>query len=408
MHIFDGQAAEGLEILDDVVVTLLTGKVDAMTSGMAYCEVICAAQGLGLYDRAEQWTQAMEQWRHKNAFGGFHGRCRVHRAELLRISGPCERAEQEALIACEELRPWMRREFGWPLTELGNIRLRKGDLAGAEEAFVAAHASSWSPQPGLARLRLAEGDVPAASQMIREAIERPFDMPSKERPPYGGLRLAPLLDAQVEIAVAAGDAVLARQAADELAKVSRTFVSRALAASAALAQGRAALAEGDLERSISECEASVGAWIELGAPFEAASARMVLADARQRLGDDESALMEWTAAQAGFDAFGAVHGAEGAANFGQQDPDVAAVGADRPLEHTFRCEGDTRRMSFDGTTVVLHELKGFRYLERLLAEPNREFHVLDLVAVERGSLATTPLAADPDAPRTGGGDAGSR
>lgn len=406
LHIFEGETIEGLEILDDVVVSLLTGEVDAMTSGMAYCEVICAVQGLGLYDRAGEWTQAMEHWRHENAFGGFHGRCRVHRAEMLRLSGPCERAEQEALEACEELRPWMRREFGWPLTELGNIRLRKGDLAGAEEAFLGAHANSWSPQPGLARLRLVQGDVSTAAGLIREAIENPFDMPSKERPPYGGLRLAPLLDAQVEIAVACGDVVLARQAADELAAIAGTFASRSLAASAALAQGRAALAEGDLEGSIGDCEASVGAWIEMGAPFEAATARMVLGEARRLLGNEEGARMEWLAAREGFAAFGAVRWAERAANSAERGPDPA-VTVDRPVGgHIFRCEADTRTIGFDGVTVLLHDLKGFRYLERLLAEPHREFHVLDLLAVERGSLPTAPHASDPEAPRTDGDHAG--
>ena len=135
--IFEGHTDEGLEILDDVALTLMSGAVDDMTSGMAYCELICAVQGLAMYERAGEWTQAMEHWRHDSAFGGFSGRCRVHHAEMYRLTGPCDRAEEEALEACEELRPWMRREFGWPLTELGNIRLRKGDLAGAEEAFLA-------------------------------------------------------------------------------------------------------------------------------------------------------------------------------------------------------------------------------------------------------------------------------
>ena len=53
----------------------------------------------------------------------------------LRVSGPGDLAEEEALLACEELRPWMRREFGWPLVELGNVRLRMGDLEGAEAAY---------------------------------------------------------------------------------------------------------------------------------------------------------------------------------------------------------------------------------------------------------------------------------
>ena len=205
LRIFEGQIDEGVEMLDDLALTLMSGDVDAMTSGMVFCEVICAVQGLALYERAAEWTRAMQHWADRAAFGGFSGRCRVHSAEMLRLSGPCDRAEQEALEACEELRPWMRREFGWPLTELGNIRLRRGDLPGAEEAFLAAHANSWMPQPGLALLRLAQGDAVTAAAMIADAIEHPFDVPSKERPPYGGLRRAPLLDAQVEIAVAVGD-----------------------------------------------------------------------------------------------------------------------------------------------------------------------------------------------------------
>ena len=57
--------------------------------------------------------------------------------------------------------------------------------------------------------------------------------------------------------------------------------------------------------------------------------------------------------------------------------------------------------------MLLQDLKGLRYLERLLAEPNREFHVLDLVAVERGSLPTVPNAGESGDLTTGdGGHAG--
>ena len=40
-------------------------------------------------------------------------------------------------------------------------------------------------------------------------------------------------------------------------------------------------------------------------------------------------------------------------------------------------------MGYDGQTVRLRDLKGLQYLARLLGAPEREFHVLDLVAVER-------------------------
>jgi hypothetical protein len=58
-------------------------------------------------------------------------------------------------------------------------------------------------------LRLAQGDVATAAAAIRDAVERPLRMPSKERPPNTDLQRAPSLEAQVEIEIAAGDIVRA-------------------------------------------------------------------------------------------------------------------------------------------------------------------------------------------------------
>ena len=284
VRIYDGAVDEGLELLDEVGALLMSGEVDPLTTGMMYCELVCAAQGLALHDMATEWTDVMDRWRQGAAFGGLNGRCRVHRAELLRVSGPCDLAEQEALAACDELRPWMRREFGWPLAELGTIRLRKGDLEGAEEAFLAAHEHAWSPHPGLALLRLAQGDVDCAVELITEAIAHPWNIPSKERPPFGDLRMAPLLDAQAEIAAAVGDVETARRAAAALADIASEYPSKSLGACAALAAARADLVGGDLGAAAGRASAAVVEWTEIGAPFEAAAARVVLGEAHDRAG----------------------------------------------------------------------------------------------------------------------------
>ena len=49
--------------------------------------------------------------------------------------------------------------------ELGRIRLHKGDITGAEEALLAAHRAGWDPQPTLALVRLAQGDVATAARL---------------------------------------------------------------------------------------------------------------------------------------------------------------------------------------------------------------------------------------------------
>ena len=300
--ILDGDVHQGLALLDEAGVATVSGDLDPLSTGVVYCELVCALQGLAQYDVAEEWTEVMERWCETNAIGSLHGRCRVHRAEILRLRGSCNEAESQALLACEELRPYLRRELGWPLNELGRIRLHKGDITGAEEALLAAHRAGWDPQPGLALVRLAQGDAAGAAASIRDALERPLRVPSKERPPNTELQRAPLLEAQVEIEVAAGDIGRARSAADQLELIAARFESKALVASAALARGRVQVADGDAagaEQSFSE---AVRLWNEVGAPYEAAIARLGLAQAHHASGSEHRAVLERQAARTILDA----------------------------------------------------------------------------------------------------------
>src|SRR5215217_6768672 len=273
LHILDGDVEEGLALLDEAGVAAVSGNLDPLSTGLVYCELVCALQGLAQYDAAEEWTEAMERWCRTNAIGSRHGRCRVHRAEILRLRGSCGAAETEALGACEELRPYLRREMGWPLSELGRIRLRRRDIEGAEEALLAARRAGWDPQPGLALVRLAQGDAATAAASIRNALEHPMRVPFKERPPDTDLQRAPLLEAQVEIEIAAGDIARARSAAVELTRVAARFGSKAIVAGATLAHGRVRLAEGDPADAQRLCAEAERLWSEVGAPYEAALAR---------------------------------------------------------------------------------------------------------------------------------------
>lgn len=399
VRIFDGDLTGGLNQLDEVGALLMAGGADPLTTGMMYCELICAAQGLGLYDMASEWTEVMEHWRRGAAVGGINGRCRVHRAEILRISGPCDEAEAEALGACDELRPWMRREFGWPLVELGNIRLRRGDLAGAEEAYLEAHQHAWSPQPGLALVRLAQGDVDTATAMIADAIEHPVDIPSKERPPFGDLRLAPLLDAQAEIGFAAGDVETVRTAAGRLADIAARYPGPFLRSWALVAAARADLLDGDTAAAIEQCTAAVAAWTDVGAPYEAACVRLLLGRAHELAGRPDSAHLEWRAAEASFRRFGAEGRADEAAASASRAATRRQEGSDDRHPATtpsvgFVAAHGQRTIEFKGRSITMRDLKGLRFIARLAAAPGREIHVLDLVAAEEGVLRPEAAHAD--------------
>ena len=399
--ILAGDVREGLALLDDVGGAMVSGDLDALSTGLVYCELVCALQGLAQYDVAEEWTETMERWCKTNAIGSLHGRCRVHRAEILRLRGSCDAAEREALAACEELRPYLRRELGWPLTELGRIRLRKGDIEGAEQALLAAHRAGWDPQPGLALVQLAQGDIATAAASIRDALERPLRVPSKELPPDTELQRAPLLEAQVEIEIAAGNLDRARSAAEELELVAARFQSKALVAGATLARGRVKLAEGDATGAEQSFSDAARLWNDVGAPYEAALARMGLAEALRAGGSEHQADLELQAARTVLERL-AVAQADPAAHVPGQDGTDEQPAADLRV----RREGDYWTVVFEGRTVRLRDLKGMRYLARLLAQPGREFHVLDLVAAENPGAAPTESGLAAELSRMAFGDAG--
>ncbi len=396
LHVIEGDVDQGLTLLQDVAAELTTGEVDPLTTGMMFCELICAAQSLGRHDLARDWTELMDRWRHGSAFGGIHGRCRVHRAELLRLSGPAEAAEAEALGACEELRPWLRRELGWPLVELGNIRRIRGDLEGADAAYLDAHQLVWSPQPGLALLRLEQGHPGVASALISEAIERPDTNPSKEQPPFGDLRLAPLLAAQVEIAVACGDVAIARQATDALADVAASYSSPGLLAESHLAQSRLALlrrARSTMRSRRARRPSKVGGDSALPwAPAPRASSAGRHTSWQAIWGSPRStgrwpSVISRTSAQFGLPPrFSRSSTTTSPTTSSRSRP---ATGGD-PNTVTFERIGDCRRVVWRSSKCLAPELRGFRYLQYLVERSGQDVGVMDLVSSELAAPSVSP------------------
>jgi len=66
-----------------------------------------------------------------------------------------------------------------------------------------------------------------------------------------------------------------------------------------------------------------------------------------------------------------------------------------PPGHSFRREGDYWTVEYAGSTFRLKDTRGVRYLAQLLYEPGREFHALDLVAVDRGERTADSGDAGP-------------
>jgi ATP/maltotriose-dependent transcriptional regulator MalT len=300
---FDARVAEGLQLLDEAMVAVTTEDLSPVLSGIAYCGVILTCQEVFELRRAREWTQALEHWwQQQPEMVAFTGRCLIHRAEILQLGGSWEAALDEARRACRRFNETNNPNAGLALYREAELLRLQGDLDGAEQAYRAASRAGWEPQPGLAQLRLAQGQADAAQAAIRRTVAESTDP----------LRRAVLLPAFVEIMLAAGQVAEARAACDELETVAARYSSALLDAIAAYERGAVELASGEAPRALERLRRALDAWRTLEAPYEVARTRLLIGEACRTLGDTDACALELEAALAEFVRLGAL-------------PDVARV-----------------------------------------------------------------------------------
>jgi ATP/maltotriose-dependent transcriptional regulator MalT len=171
------------------------------------------------------------------------------------------------------------------------VHRRRGDFAAAEAAYREASALGREPQPGLALLRLAQGEADAAAAGVRRAL-------AETREPLMRSRLLP---AYAELLVAVGEFDAARGASGELGEIAATHPSDMLGAIAAQVEGAVALAAGDAAGALVTLRKACRVWQDLQAPYEAARTRFLIGLACRALGDDDTAALELEAARAAFE-----------------------------------------------------------------------------------------------------------
>jgi class 3 adenylate cyclase len=295
-----GKIDDGLALLDEASASAMCGDLRAHSAGLVYCMTISACQDVGDFRRAAEWTEAANRFCDSLDVTGFPGACRIHRAEAMRLRGDWPAAEAQAIAACEELKDFDQMITAAGQYEIGEIRRRRGDFAGAEEAYRVSDELGREPQPGLSLVRLAEGKVEAAVAGITRSVQEATE-------PLFRLRRLP---AQVEIAIAANDLKTARAAADEAEQIVDSYKiggRRAAAFDATLhfARGQIHLAEKDWQGAIDALKHARQEWQGVGAPYETARARAALGTAYRRSGDEHAATVELEAALATFERLGA-------------------------------------------------------------------------------------------------------
>ena len=286
------QVAAGLDLLDEVMLPVVAGELSPITTGLMYCSVLAACTEVCALSRAREWTFAFSRWcdRHSEPVA-FSSTCLVHRAEVLRSHGAWSDALEDVCRACDRAGRGHQKPPPGALYQQGEIHRLRGELTEAEEAYRAASQLGYDPQPGLALLRLAEGQLETACAALRRVLRSTTSEPKRAR----------LLPSCIEVLLAAGDKADAREAWRELCELAEALDANALRAAAAQAEGAIELAEGRPDAALGPLRRAFEWWTHLEVPYEAACVRVMIALACDALHDQETTRLELAAARAVFE-----------------------------------------------------------------------------------------------------------
>ena len=279
-----GEVATGMRGLDEVNAAVIGGELrDLVAIGLSCCYMIAACEHVRDYERAVQWCSRLKVFCAKWGLRPLFAVCRMQYASICMWRGTWFEAEQELCAAKDELAASRPGMTGDALVRLAELRRRQGRLEEAAELF------DQSPPHGAGLLGRAElafdcGDQRAAAEQAARYLRH---VPSQNRADR-----ASALELLVRAHTCLGEWERAKTALDELLSIATVITTLPLRAAASFASGYVALADCQPDAARKHFEDAVDLFLQSGAPFEVARARIELSRALGDLGRIDAATQE--------------------------------------------------------------------------------------------------------------------
>ena len=292
-----GRVEDGISALEEAMIAVVNGELTPLFTGWVYCNALSTCHDLADVTRAIEWSDSAIRWCDDLRDGRlYRGICRLHVVELATLRGTWKSAAAMAQQACDDLTSHDPRYAGEAHYLIGELHRMAGNLDLAEEAFARAHQLGRVPQPGLARVRLAQGRLVAAVNGLQLALEPPTMAP---------LHRTELFAALVEAHLAAGDIDTAAAAAGVMSDALRGTASVYLDAVNAVTEARVLLGRDVAVTACRRAGEAVQRFHGLGLPYEEARAREVRGAAARAIDDVDTAHLELLAARETYQRLGA-------------------------------------------------------------------------------------------------------
>lgn len=294
--VVQGDIKKGINILDEAMIMAKAEDIHLIAKGIIYCAGISVCRKVWDLKRAQEWTLALSRWCNSHAdLVPFRGQCLVRRAEIMQLFGEWPKAMEEAEHACKRFQTSVPPATGEAYYRQGELHRLLGAFMQAENCYREAAKWGKTPQPGLALLRLTQGQLDAAKTSIVNTLREAKD--TKVRVEH--------LPAMVRIMIAANHTEEGRTAAEELSQIADHFDVPYLYAMSSYALGNVFFAEGDLIEASRNVQKALDGWNTFNLPYEIARARELKGLIYREMGDKDSSDMDLAAAKWTFEQLNA-------------------------------------------------------------------------------------------------------